>query len=129
MKYDEYMEKHGIGFSSNTYLDGEVATGEIKELLEILKDKHIKCPDVVSGLILVKMTIDPDSEVDRIEESLWDHDFAGEDYEMSEKGKEFLKRCFEEYNEKYANHGNYCETVTVDVPEAMKYELEEQDEA
>ena len=129
MKYDEYMEKHGIGFSSNTYLDGEVATGEIKELLEILKDKHIKCPDVVSGLILVKMTIDPDSEVGRIEESLWDHDFAGEDYEMSEKGKEFLKRCFEEYNEKYANHGNYCETVTVDVPEAMKYELEEQDEA
>ena len=129
MKYDEYMEKHDIGFSSNAYLDGEVATGEIKELLEILKDKHIKCPDVVSGLILVKMTIDPDSEVDRVEESLWDHDFAGEDYEMSEKGKEFLKRCFEEYNEKYANHGNYCDEVKVEVPEEMKYELEEQDEA
>ena len=126
MKYDEYMEKHGIGFAHDGYLDGEVATGEIKELLEILKDKHIKCPDVVSGLILVKMTIDPDSEVDRVEESLWDHDFAGEDYEMSEKGKEFLKRCFEEYNEKYANHGNYCDEVKVEVPEEMKYELEVQ---
>lgn len=129
MKYDEYMQKHGIGFSCNAHLDGEVATGEIKELLEILKDKHIKCPDVVSGLILVKITIDPDSEVDRIEESLWDHDFAGEDYEISEKGKEFLKRCFEEYNEKYANHGNYCDEVKVEVPEEMKYELEEHDEA
>lgn len=129
MKYDEYMQKHGIGFSCNAYFDGEVATGEIKELLEILKDKHIKCPDVVSGSILVKITIDPDSEVDRIEESLWDHDFAGEDYEISEKGKEFLKRCFEEYNEKYANHGNYCDEVKVEVPEEMKYELEEHDEA
>ena len=129
MKYDEYMEKYGVGFSHNAYLDGEVATGEIKELLEILKDKHIKCPDIVSGAVLVKITINPDSEVDRIEESLWDHDFAGEDYEMTEKGKEFLKKCFEEYNEKYANHGNYCDEVKVEVPEEMKYELEEHDEA
>ena len=129
MKYDEYMEKHGVGFAHDKFMDGEVSTGEIEELLEILKDKRMKCPDVVSGLILVKMTIDPDSEVDRIEESLWDHDFAGEDYEMSEKGKEFLKRCFEEYNEKYANHGNYCDEVKVEVPEEMKYELEVHDEA
>ncbi|SFN50881.1 hypothetical protein [Proteiniclasticum ruminis] len=129
MKHDEYMKKYGVGFSSNAYLDGEVATGEIEELLEILKDKHIKCPDIVSGLVLVKITIDTDSEVDRIEESLWDHDFAGEDYEMPEKGKEYLKKCFEEYNEKYANHGNYCDEVKVEVPEEMKYELEEHDEA
>ena len=129
MKYDEYMEKHGAGFAHDKFMDGEVSTGEIEELLEILKDKRIKCPDTVSGMVLVKITIDPDSEVDRIEESLWDHDFAGEDYEMSEKGKEFLKRCFEEYNEKYANHGNYCDEVKVEVPEEMKYELEEQDEA
>ena len=129
MKYDEYMEKHGVGFAHDGYGGGEASMDTLQGLLETLQEKEMECPDVVSGLILVKMTIDPDSEVDRVEESLWDHDFAGEDYEMSEKGKEFLKRCFEEYNEKYANHGNYCETVTVDVPEAMKYELEEQDEA
>ena len=129
MKYDEYMEKHGVGFAHDKFMDGELSIGEIEELLEILKDKRIKCPDTVSGMVLVKIMIDPESEVDRIEESLWDHDFAGEDYELTEKGKEFLKKCFEEYNDNYATEGNYYEGVTVEVPEEMKYELEVHDEA
>ena len=34
---------------------------------------------------------------------------------------------YQEYNEKYANYGNYCDTVTVTVPDYMKYDLEEEE--
>lgn len=125
MKYDEYMEKHHSCFGHDAYGSGERMIAKLEDLLEILKDYGYPCPDFVEGCIPVKIVLDAKNQVERIEEALWDEDFAGEDYEMTAKGKEFLEKCFDEYNEKYANYGNYCDTVSVQVPEEMKYELDE----
>lgn len=127
MKVEEYDEKYDIGFVHDGYMFGEESVPLMRDLLEYLKEKNIECPNYVQGLVPIKITVDPGVEVDAIEESLWDNDFAGEDYEMSESGKDFLRKCFEEYNEKYANYGNYCDTVNVEVPERYKYQLEVQE--
>lgn len=125
MKYREYMEKYGIGFIHNAYQHGEVSVKGLEELLQTLKEEMIKCPDTVQGLIPVWVTIDPESAVDDIEEALRSDNYAGENYKMTEEGKKFLEKCFEEYNVKYSTHGNDHVVFTVEVPEDMKYELEE----
>ncbi len=129
MKYDEYMEKHGIGFAHDGYEGGEASMATLQGLLETLQEKEMECPAVVIGLTPSLITIDPHDAADYLEEVMMDSEYAGEDYEMPAEGKEFLKKCFEEYNDNYATEGNYYEGVTVEVPEEMKYELEEQDEA
>lgn len=123
MTYQEYIEKYNYCFGHESYDDGERMPEKLEDLLENLKDKGYECPDTVEGGVPVKIYIDVDSEIEGIQDTFYDHDFAGEDYEISKEGEEFLKKCFEEYNEKYANHGNYCDTVDVIVPEEMKYEL------
>lgn len=124
MTYKEYMEKHHYCFGHDDYSDEQMFT-DLHELLECMQEEGLECPQVVKGGIPVKVMIDPDWAVDGIEDNLYENDFAGEDYEMPEDGVEFLKKCFREYNEKYANYGYYCETVPVTVPDEMKYELEE----
>lgn len=126
MTYKEYVEKYDLSYGHDNYESGEQMFCKLEELLEHLKDEGYECPNVVNGGIPVKITIDPEIAVDSIEETLWDHDFAGEDYEMTDAGRAFLKKCFMEYNEKYANNGYYCESVDVIVPDEMKYELEEE---
>ena len=125
MTYKDYMEQYHFCFGHDSYEGGERMLPTLKELLDILKDEGYYCPDEVSGGIPVKMTIDPRSAIDAIEQDLYDLDFSGEDYEMPKDGVEFLKKCFQEYNEKYANYGNYCGMVTVVVPDEMKYDLED----
>ncbi|MBR0576779.1 hypothetical protein KCG48_10585 [Proteiniclasticum sp. BAD-10] len=126
MDYKEYLEKYDHGFGHEGFNDGESMLDTLEELLEYLKDEDIKCPDFVSGGVPVKITIDPETEVEYIEERLVYNDFAGDDYEMTEEGKLFLIKCFKEYNEKYANFGYYCEAVSVKVPDEMKYQLLEE---
>lgn len=128
MTYQEYMEKYGKCFGHENYDGGETMIWDLEELLGSLKTNGYACPDVVSGGVPVKMTIDPKNTVCDIEETLWDEDFSGEDYEISEEGRAFLTKCFEEYNEKYANNGNYYDTVDVLVPDEMKYKLSETEE-
>lgn len=125
MKYHEYMKKYGIGFTHDGHADGEIGVKSLEGLLQILKEDEMECPDKVRGLIPVWILIDPESALDSVEEALWNNKYAGEDYEMPEDGKNFLIKCFEEYNVKYANHGNAYQTLNVEVPEEMKYELEE----
>lgn len=127
MKVEEYDEKHDIGFVHDGYMFGEESVPLMRDLLEYLKEKRIECPDYVQGLVPVTITIDSECMVDDIEETLCNDEYAGEYYEMPEDGKEFLKKCFEEYNEKYANYGNYCDTVNVEVPERYKYQREVQE--
>ena len=129
MKYDEYMKKHGIGFAHYGYEGGEASMDTLQGLLEILHEEGIECPEKVIGLTPSLITIDPEHATDDLEQILIESEYAGEDYEMPAEGKEFLKKCFQEYNDNYATHGNYYEGVTVEVPEEMKYELEVQDEA
>lgn len=126
MTYKEYVEKYDDCYGHDDYDGGETMVPTLEELLDQLKEHGYYCPETVSGGIPVKITIHPESAVGGIEEALWDHDFVGEDYEMTDAGRKFLKKCFEEYNEKYANNGYYRETVEVIVPDEMKYELEEQ---
>ena len=126
MTYKDYMEKYHHCFGHDDYEGGERMLPTLEELLETMKDDGYHCPDEVSGGIPVKILICPRDAVDAIEQNLYDDDFSGEYYEMPENGKEFLKRCFQEYNEKYANYGNYCDTIPVTVPDEMKYELEEE---
>lgn len=123
MTYQEYMEKYDYCFGHSQYEDGESMVSKLEDLLAELRDYGYPCPDFVEGGIPVKIVLDARNQVERIEEVLWDDDFAGEDYELTAEGKEFLMKCFEEYNEKYANYGNYCDTVTVQVPDELKYEL------
>ena len=125
MTYKDYMEKYHLCFGHDDYEGGEWMLPTLEELLETMKDYGYHCPDEVSGGIPVKILIDPRDAVDDIEQNLYDDDFSGDDYEMPENGKEYLRRCFQEYNEKYANYGNYCDTTPVTVPDEMKYDLEE----
>lgn len=129
MKYDEYKEKHGVGFAHDGYEGGEASMDTLQGLLEVLKEKEIECPEKVTGLTPSLITIDPEHAIDGLEQILIESEYAGEDYEMPAEGKEFLKRCFQEYNDIYASEGNYYEGITVEVPEEMKYELEVHDEA
>ena len=123
MTYKKYMEKYHYGFGHEDYECGERMLLSLEELLVELKDGGYACPDEVDGGIPVKIAIYPEDAIDAIEQQLYDYDFSDEDYEVPEVGKEFLRKCFQEYNEKYANYGNYCDTVTVEVPDEMKYEL------
>lgn len=123
MTYKEYMEKYNFCFGHDDYACGEQMIEKLDNLLDELKDNGYPCPDEVNGGIPVKMLIDIDGAIDGIEQDIWDHDFCGEDYEMPEDGIEFLKKCFQEYNEKYATYGMYCDSVIVAVPDEMKYDL------
>ena len=124
MKLEEYIEKYDIGYAHDGYCCGEGSFTDIEELLGYLKENEIRCPEYVQGLVRVSIIIDPECMVDDIEETLCNDEYAGENYEMPEAGKEYLKKCFEEYNDKYANNGNYCDVVNVEVPLEMSYELE-----
>ena len=121
MTYKEYVEKYNLCFGHEDYLDGARMADSLGDLLEYFQERKYSCPDVVFGGVPVRLTIDLDFAIDSIEEQLYDQDFAGEDYEMTDEGKLFLKKCFSEYNEKYANYGNYCDVVAVTVPDEMKY--------
>jgi hypothetical protein len=127
MTYAEYKAKYNYAYGHENYECGERMVASLEDLLETLKDNEYPCPDEVDGGIPVKMTIDIGSAIDGIEQDLYDNDFSGEDYEMPLDGVEFLKKCFAEYNEKYANNGNYCDSVTVIVPDEMKYWPEEKE--
>ena len=123
MTYKEYMEKCNCYFGHKHYEYGILMLASLEELLLELKDGGYACPDNIEVGIPVKITIDPEDAIDKIEQQL-NNDFSGEDYEMPEGGKEFLRTCFQEYNEKYAkDSSNYCDTVTVEVPDEMKYEM------
>ena len=121
MTYKEYMEKYHYYFGHENYEYGVRMFPSLEKLLFVLKDGGYACPDKVDGGVPVKIEIDIEYAIDAIEDNLYDHDFAGEDYEMPDDGKEFLRKCFQEYNEKYANYGNYCDIVSVEVPDEMKY--------
>ncbi len=123
MTYKEYMEKYNYYFGHEHYEYGILMLPSLEELLLELKDGGYACPDKVDGGIPVKVAIDLEDAIDEIEQQLYNNDFPGEDYEMPEGGKEFLKKCFQEYNEKYAKYSNYCDTVPVEVPDEMKYEM------
>lgn len=126
MDYKEYLEKYNYCYGHEAIEERMVLS--LEELLEELKDIGVKCPDFINGGVPVPIKFDPKSTVESLEEQLWDEEFSGEDYEMSEEGKAFLMNCFEEYNDNYATFGNYCDTVSVKVPDEMRYELSEDEE-
>ena len=125
MKYEEYMKKYNYCFGHDCYAGGERMVPTLKELLEHLQEEGwYPCPRIVDGGVPVKIEIDAGTVMCWIEDNMCDHDYAGEGYEMPDKGREFLMNCLKEYNEKYATNGNCCDTAEVEVPEEMRYESE-----
>ena len=87
MTYKEYMEKYHHCFGHEDYECGERMLLSLEELLVELKDGGYACPDEVDGGVPVKMAIDQEDAIDAIEQQLYDHDFAGEDYEIHDLGR------------------------------------------
>lgn len=125
MKYHDYVEKYGTGFefTHDAYQCGAVSFKHLGSLLGELRKNLLKCPDTVKGLVPVWVTIDPESAVEDIEKTLQSDKYAGESYKMTDEGRKFLEKCFEEYNMKYSTYGNNHVALMVEVPEDMKYEL------
>lgn len=122
--YQMYMEQFGYGFSHDSCLDGQMFC-TLSELLWEMRLANYPCPQIVNGGIPVKITIDADDVIRRIEDHLCDNEYTDDYCVISKEGEKFLKHCFSEYNRLYAMKGSRCIIVPVEVPHNMKYELKE----